>query len=87
MRSVNMHEAKSKLSELVAAVESGREEEVILMRGGKPVARLIASRSQPRIGVAKGEFVMPSEETWAALDEEIARMFNGEDEDLPDAAE
>jgi prevent-host-death family protein len=38
-RIVNMHEAKTKLSELVAEVEAG--EEVILARSGKPVARLL----------------------------------------------
>lgn len=36
---VNMHEAKSRLSELVKAVEEGREK-VLLCRDGKPVAEL-----------------------------------------------
>ena len=93
MRSVNMHEAKSKLSELVAAVESGREDEVLLMRGGKPVARIVphVKRKGVIFGLAKGEFEMPSDEEWAAMDKEIERMFNGEydseDGRLPDAAE
>ncbi len=37
---VNMHEAKSTLSELVAAAESGKE--VIIARDGTPAARLVA---------------------------------------------
>jgi prevent-host-death family protein len=37
---VNMHDAKSRLSELVAAAESG--EEVIIARGGTPAVRLVA---------------------------------------------
>ena len=37
---VNMHDAKSKLSELVAAAERG--EEVIIARNGAPAARLVA---------------------------------------------
>ena len=39
MITVNMHEAKSRLSELVRAVEE-RGERVILCRQGKPVAEL-----------------------------------------------
>lgn len=35
---VNTHEAKSKLSELIARSLAG--EEVIIMRAGKPVARI-----------------------------------------------
>ncbi|WP_395092707.1 type II toxin-antitoxin system Phd/YefM family antitoxin [Armatimonas sp.] len=37
---VNMHEAKTQLSRLVAAVLAG--EEVILARGGKELVRLVA---------------------------------------------
>lgn len=44
MITVNMHEAKSRLSELVKAVEEGNET-VILQRHGTPVAEL--RRYQP----------------------------------------
>jgi len=37
---VNMHEAKTRLSELVAAAETG--EEVVIARNGTPAARLVA---------------------------------------------
>jgi prevent-host-death family protein len=45
---MNIAEAKAKLSELVAKAEAG--EEVLLARGGKPVARLmpVARGSQPK---------------------------------------
>ena len=39
---MNIAEAKSKLSELVARAEAG--EEVIIARAGKPVVRLVAAR-------------------------------------------
>lgn len=39
MTQVNMHEAKTRLSELVAAAERG--EEVIIARADKPVVRLV----------------------------------------------
>jgi prevent-host-death family protein len=43
---VNMHEAKTTLSQLVEQVENG--EEVILARAGKPVARVVAIRTSDR---------------------------------------
>jgi prevent-host-death family protein len=53
---VNMHDAKSRLSELVAAAESG--EEVIIARDGSPAVRLVAIsiRHAPvRLGALEGE--------------------------------
>lgn len=53
---VNMHEAKTTLSELVAAAESG--EEVIIARNGTPAARLVAITAEHapvRLGVLAGE--------------------------------
>jgi antitoxin (DNA-binding transcriptional repressor) of toxin-antitoxin stability system len=52
-RNVNMHLAKSTLSELVRAAEAG--EAVILARDGEPVARIVAiGRQQRRIGLRAG---------------------------------
>ena len=39
MTEVNIHEAKTHLSRLLARVEAG--EEVVIMRAGRPVARLV----------------------------------------------
>lgn len=77
MDAVNMHEAKSRLSALVEAVESGREAEVVIARNGKPAARLVPIARpdvRARIGIAKGEFTMSDD--WDKYDEEIAAMFN-----------
>ncbi len=79
MDAVNMHEAKSRLSALVEAVESGREAEVVIARNGKPAARLVpvvVRDVSKRIGVAEGQFPMPSDEEWAAMDKEIEALFN-----------
>lgn len=77
MLSVNMHEAKSKLSALVAAVESGREGEVILTRDGKPAARIAPLREpaapRRRGGLAKGKYLIP--DGIEHEDEMIRRMF------------
>jgi prevent-host-death family protein len=78
MRTVNMLEAKSNLSRLVDAVESGAEEEIVIARNGRPAARLVSLTSAPttsRIGVAKGFFVAP--ETIDSENEDIARLFDG----------
>jgi prevent-host-death family protein len=54
MRKVNIHEAKTTLSQLIDAVESG--EEVILSRAGRPVAKLVKldRRRGIRLGTLKG---------------------------------
>jgi prevent-host-death family protein len=46
MITANMHEAKTRLSQLVKAVEE-RGETVILQRNGKPVARIVAAEEAP----------------------------------------
>lgn len=45
MITVNMHEAKTRLSELVKAVEEKRET-ILLCRGGNPVAKISAVKKQ-----------------------------------------
>ncbi len=47
MITANMHEAKTRLSELVAAVEAG--ETVVIQRNGKPAARLVPIEPRPSI--------------------------------------
>ena len=54
MLTVNVHEAKTHLSRLLAKVEAG--ENVIIARSGKPVARLVGYRREgkPQFGSWKG---------------------------------
>ncbi len=52
---VNIHEAKTKLSNLVARAEAG--EEIVIARGNKPVVRLVpagTTKLRRRLGEAKG---------------------------------
>lgn len=64
MATVNMLEAKTNLSRLVQAVESGAEAEIVIARNGKPAAKLVpisGGKSGVRIGVAKGKFTVPDD--------------------------
>ncbi len=75
----NMLDAKSNLSRLIDAVESGREAEIIIARNGKPAARLVPLASQPegrRLGVAKGLFEVPDDIDGANA--EVAAMFGAD---------
>lgn len=78
MHIFNMHDAKTNLSRLVEALESGAEQEIIIARNGKPAARLVPiskALSGPRIGMARGKFLTPSPSP--EQDGEIAALFNG----------
>ena len=78
---VNMFEAKSSLSRLVEAVESGAETEIIIARNGRPAAKLVAitpAATGKRIGVAKGKFVVP--DMIDADEAAIVALFNGRTE-------
>ena len=55
MTTVNVHEAKTRLSQLIAEAEAGGE--VVIARNGKPVARLVACAGAPaarRFGALQG---------------------------------
>ena len=54
MRTVDIHEAKTRLSKLIDSVLQGNE--IVIPMAGKPVAMLrpIAKKSKRRFGVLKG---------------------------------
>ena len=75
MKQMNIHEAKTQFSKLIASVEKG--EEVIIARYGEPVARLVPFRrmSLPRQpGSAKGKFTVPPE-FFKPLPDDIIEAF------------
>lgn len=74
MTTVNMHEAKTHLSRLVARVEAG--EEITIARAGRPVARLVAPAAHPglrKLGLWKGKVTVPDD--FDEVDEEIIHDF------------
>jgi len=52
MAQIGMHEAKTKLSQLVERAEAG--EEIVIARNGKPVARLVAVPSTTSLAALHG---------------------------------
>jgi prevent-host-death family protein len=80
MTSVNILEAKTQLSKLVNAIESGQDQEIVIARNGRPVARLVpiaAGSSDKRIGLLKGKIKPPSLEQLDAPNEAIEKLFTG----------
>jgi len=64
MRTVDLREAESTFDGLVEAIESGVEDEIVIARNGKPVARLVAVgnvSASRRLGLAKGQFSIPAD--------------------------
>ena len=73
---VNVHEAKTRLSQLLAQVEAG--EEVVIARNGEPVARLVPAkkkgRRQPGTLAGKGYV---DDSFFDPLPEEELRLWEG----------
>jgi prevent-host-death family protein len=74
---VNIHEAKTGLSKLVERAEAG--EEIVIARGGRPVARLIAfrpPRARRQLGRLDGRFRIPDDFN-RPLPATLVRAFEG----------
>ena len=59
MTTVNMHEAKTQLSRLIARAERG--EEIVIARAGRPAVRLVPAQPLPRRrepGALKGRMTL-----------------------------
>jgi prevent-host-death family protein len=78
MEVINVHAAKTHLSELLARVEAG--EELVLGRAGRPIARLIPfqpSIARRRFGGWRGR-VWIADDFDAPLPEAVDKAFRGE---------
>ena len=76
MKTVNIHEAKTQLSKLIAMAVEG--ESFIIAKAGKPLVKVeaIAAKKPQRIGFLQGQFEVPDDfDTMFA--EEIREMFEG----------
>ena len=78
MQTVSLFDAKTHLSRIVETLISGKEQEVVIARHGKPVVRVVAIRPldvSRRIGLAAGQFEVPADIDGANL--EIEKLFTG----------
>jgi prevent-host-death family protein len=76
VRQVNMHEAKTHLSELVEAAEAG--EVVVIARHGRPVVRLESVKRKGkgiRLGTLKGMFSSIPKDFDAPLPSDVLESF------------
>jgi prevent-host-death family protein len=77
MKSVNIYDAKTRLSELVDAAAAG--EDVVVCRNGRPVARITQLEPTKRVikwGVLKGK-IRVSADFDAPLPDEVLAGFEG----------
>ena len=86
MATVNIHEAKTHLSRLIARAEAG--EEIVIARGNEPVVRLtlVKPKAEPRKpGRLKGLPEIPDSVFFDPLPEEELRLWEGHGPDPNDA--
>jgi prevent-host-death family protein len=80
MKKINIHDAKTHLSQYLEEVEHG--ETVVVCRRNQPVAEirpLAAHRHKPRpLGLAKGKFAVPAS-FFEELPVETVALFGGEE--------
>ena len=79
MQTVNIHEAKTQLSKLVARASAG--ETIIVAKSGKPQARLVPMEDHEKpkkreLGWLKGQFTVPDDFD-TMFQKEIDEMFYG----------
>jgi prevent-host-death family protein len=76
-RQVNVHEAKTHFSKILAAVEAG--EEIVVARAGKPIIKLVKIDEllPPPIVPGFANDLLPdvSDEEWEALNVEFNSLF------------
>ncbi len=77
---VNIHDAKTNFSKYIHQVLEG--EDIIIAKGGKPVARLIpyVSATEKRHGGQFKGMITIGDDFDAALPDEILKLFLGKDE-------
>lgn len=78
MRTVNIHDAKTRFSRLVDAVADG--ETIVIAKAGRPVAKLVrlgAPESPRRLGFLAGQARIPDDFDTLAQDE-VRAMFEQE---------
>jgi prevent-host-death family protein len=81
MTAVSISEAKSNFSRLIAAIETGREAEIVIARNRRPAARLVPIAAVPdasrRLGLLAGQYPPVTLEAFDTENKWIAALFSG----------
>ena len=85
MKTVNMHEAKTHLSRLVAEAVAG--EPFVIARAGKTLVKVtpVEEPKRRKLGILAGKLNVPEEFFDPELDKEIAALFHAEKPHLDEA--
>jgi prevent-host-death family protein len=80
MRKVNIHEAKTTLSQLIEAAEAG--ERVVIARAGTPVVELVGLRRRPkgiRLGTLRGKLpaALLDDAAKPLTQQQLSELFGG----------
>jgi prevent-host-death family protein len=81
MTTVNIYEAKTNLSKLIARVQAG--EKIVIAKNGKPVADMTTHKPQKnkiKFGTMEGKLHYKDED-FVGIDPEVQEMFYGKDWD------
>jgi len=73
-----MHDAKTNLSKLVAAVESGETDEIEIARAGHVVARIVPPRARSPRRPGQWAGLVHLRDDFDHLPDEVAAAFRGE---------
>lgn len=75
MKTVNMHEAKTRLSALVHDLRAGTESEIVIALSGVPAAKLVpVGKPAPRhLGLDRG--LITIEPDFDTVDAQITKLF------------
>lgn len=77
MKIVNMHEAKSTLSQLVRDVRKGTEAEIVIAVAGEPAAKIVPlGRPAPR-SLGPDRNLISIADDFDAVNPEITALFEG----------
>lgn len=77
VETMDIADVSASLPRLVARLERGELDEVVITRDARPVARLVpAASTAKRLGIAQGKLALSDD--LDASDDEIARLFNKE---------
>ena len=72
MTQVNIFDAKTNLSKLIQLLETKQEDEIIIARNGKPIAKLTYyNKPFQRIGISKGKYKSLTQEEFDSVNQEI----------------